>query len=58
MFVLEALVLTFATTPVTLVLYPVSFRKRVAVDGKDFDNVGQLIFIEFSIVAQAHASLI
>ena len=40
MFVLEALVLTFGTTPMTLYLYPVSMRKRVTVTGHDFSAVG------------------
>lgn len=39
MFVLEALILTFATTPVTLVLYPQSARKRVTLDGQAFSGV-------------------
>jgi hypothetical protein len=38
MFVLEALVLTFMTTPLVTVLYPPSLRKRVTVAGK-FDSV-------------------
>lgn len=45
MFVLEALVLTFFTTPMTLVLYPSSARKRVTVTGGDFTSVGKLLHI-------------
>lgn len=41
MFVLEALVLTFATTPMTLVYYPSSVRKRVTVVGGGFSAVGR-----------------
>ncbi|KDQ15147.1 hypothetical protein BOTBODRAFT_65764 [Botryobasidium botryosum FD-172 SS1] len=39
MFVVEALVLTFLTTPVTLALYPSRHRVRVAVTGSNFASV-------------------
>ncbi|KAF8313891.1 hypothetical protein DL93DRAFT_2228342 [Clavulina sp. PMI_390] len=39
MFVLEALALTFFTTPMTLMYYPSSSRKRVTVTGGDFSAV-------------------
>lgn len=42
MFVLEALVLTFFTTPMTLVFYPPGSHKRVTVTGGDFASVGKL----------------
>ncbi|CAE6526951.1 unnamed protein product [Rhizoctonia solani] len=38
MFVLEALVLTFATTPVTLWLYPLKYRVRASAVGDDFSH--------------------
>ncbi|CEL61491.1 K(+)/H(+) antiporter 1 OS=Saccharomyces cerevisiae (strain ATCC 204508 / S288c) GN=KHA1 PE=1 SV=1 [Rhizoctonia solani AG-1 IB] len=38
MFVLEALVLTFATTPATLWLYPVKYRARANIVGEIFDR--------------------
>ncbi|KAF9510098.1 hypothetical protein BS47DRAFT_1377479 [Hydnum rufescens UP504] len=41
MFVLEALVLTFMTTPATLYLYPPQLRKRVAASGSNFDAVAE-----------------
>jgi hypothetical protein len=41
MFVLEALVLTFATTPMTLLYYPPSVRKRVTATGASFSVVGE-----------------
>lgn len=44
MFVLEALVLTFFTTPMTLVFYPTGARKRVTFAGGDFATVGELSF--------------
>lgn len=39
MFVLEAMVLTFMTTPVVTVLYPPHLRVRVAANGQNFNNV-------------------
>ena len=39
MFVLEALVLTFMTTPLVTWLYPAQFRRRVAASGANFRNV-------------------
>ncbi|KDR83202.1 hypothetical protein GALMADRAFT_239040 [Galerina marginata CBS 339.88] len=39
MFVLEALVLTFMTTPLVTWLYPPHLRRRVAATGANFDNV-------------------
>ncbi|KAF6754982.1 Sodium/hydrogen exchanger family-domain-containing protein [Ephemerocybe angulata] len=39
MFVLEALVLTFATTPLVTWLYPPQFRVRIAATGANFNNV-------------------
>lgn len=39
MFVLEALLLTMATTPMTLWLYPMKYRARVTVTGQAFSNV-------------------
>lgn len=39
MFVLEALVLTFMTTPLVTTLYPPNKRVRVAVSGANFNNV-------------------
>ena len=39
MFVLEALVLTFATTPLVEWLYPPHFRVRIAATGANFKNV-------------------
>ncbi|TFK26876.1 hypothetical protein FA15DRAFT_251347 [Coprinopsis marcescibilis] len=39
MFVLEALVLTFATTPLVEWLYPPKFRVRIAATGANFKNV-------------------
>jgi hypothetical protein len=39
MFVLEALLLTFATTPTVSILYPPHLRTRVAVTGSPFANV-------------------
>ncbi|KAF8965970.1 Sodium/hydrogen exchanger family-domain-containing protein [Flammula alnicola] len=39
MFVLEALVLTFMTTPLVTWLYPPHFRRRIASTGANFDNV-------------------
>ena len=39
MFVLEALFLTFMTTPATLALYPPESRKRVVATGADFAGV-------------------
>ena len=41
MFVLEALVLTFSTTPVALFLYPSSMRKRVTAVGGSFSALGK-----------------
>ncbi|KAH9480856.1 K(+)/H(+) antiporter 1 [Psilocybe cubensis] len=39
MFVLEALVLTFMTTPLVTWLYPPQFRRRIDTTGPTFDNV-------------------
>lgn len=39
MFVLEALVLTFITTPVVTWLYPPQFRRRITATGVPFDHV-------------------
>ena len=39
MFVLEALVLTFMTTPLVTWLYPLQFRRRIAASGANFCNV-------------------
>lgn len=39
MFVLEALLLTFATTPLVTILYPPNKRTRVAATGANFNNV-------------------
>ena len=39
MFVLEALVLTFITTPLVTWLYPPQFRQRIAASGANFRNV-------------------
>lgn len=39
MFVLEALVLTFATTPLVTWLYPPKYRVRIATTGANFNNV-------------------
>lgn len=39
MFVLEALVLTFMTTPLVTWLYPLQFRRRIAASGANFRNV-------------------
>ena len=39
MFVLEALVLTFMTTPLVTWLYPLEFRRRTAASGDNFRNV-------------------
>ncbi|KAF8177850.1 Sodium/hydrogen exchanger family-domain-containing protein [Pholiota molesta] len=39
MFVLEALVLTFMTTPLVTWLYPPHLRQRTAASGPNFDNV-------------------
>jgi len=39
MFVLEALLLTFMTTPVVTILYPPHLRVRVAATGANFNNV-------------------
>lgn len=39
MFVLEAMVLTFMTTPVVVKLYPPKYRRRAAVSGSNFDGV-------------------
>ncbi|KAF9481959.1 hypothetical protein BDN70DRAFT_875579 [Pholiota conissans] len=39
MFVLEALVLTFMTTPLVTWLYPQHLRRRTAASGPNFDNV-------------------
>jgi hypothetical protein len=39
MFVLEALVLTFMTTPLVTWLYPPHLRRRTAASGPNFDNV-------------------
>ena len=39
MFVLEALVLTFATTPMVTILYPPHLRSRATVTGASFANV-------------------
>jgi len=39
MFVLEALVLTFATTPTVTYLYPPRLRTRATVTGPSFENV-------------------
>jgi hypothetical protein len=40
MFVLEALLLTFMTTPAVVLLYPPELRKRVTATGAAFDHVG------------------
>ena len=39
MFVLEALVLTFITTPLVTWLYPLQFRRRITASGATFLNV-------------------
>ena len=39
MFVLEALVLTFMTTPLVTWLYPLKFRRRIPASGANFHNV-------------------
>lgn len=39
MFVLEAMVLTFMTTPIVTILYPPKFRVRVTPTGQNFSNV-------------------
>ena len=39
MFVLEALVLTFMTTPLVTWLYPLQFRRRITASGANFLNV-------------------
>ena len=39
MFVLEALVLTFMTTPLVTWLYPQHLRRRIAATGANFDSV-------------------
>ena len=39
MFVLEALVLTFMTTPLVTWLYPLQYRRRIAASGANFSNV-------------------
>ena len=39
MFVLEALVLTFMTTPLVAWLYPLQFRRRITASGANFHNV-------------------
>ena len=39
MFVLEALVLTFMTTPLVTILYPPHLRKRISATGTPFGNV-------------------
>ena len=39
MFVLEAMVLTFMTTPIVTVLYPPNFRVRVTATGQNFSNI-------------------
>ena len=39
MFVLEALVLTFITTPLVTWLYPLQFRRRITASGANFLNV-------------------
>lgn len=39
MFVLEALVLTFVTTPLVTWLYPPQYRVRTAATGANFNNV-------------------
>lgn len=39
MFVLEALVLTFMTTPVVVKIYPPKYRKRAVAFGSNFDGV-------------------
>ena len=39
MFVLEALVLTFMTTPVVVMLYPPKYRKRAIAAGANFDGI-------------------
>jgi len=39
MFVLEALLLTFMTTPIVTILYPPHLRVRVAATGANFNNV-------------------
>ena len=39
MFVLEAMVLTFMTTPIVTILYPPKFRVRVTATGQNFNNI-------------------
>ena len=39
MFVLEALLLTFSTTPVVVALYPPQYRKRAAITGPDYERL-------------------
>ena len=39
MFVLEALLLTFLTTPVVVVLYPPKYRKRAVIAGSECNNI-------------------
>jgi hypothetical protein len=39
MFVLEALVLTFMTTPLVTWLYPIQYRRRITASGANFYNV-------------------
>ena len=39
MFVLEALVLTFMTTPLVTYFYPPHLRRRIAASGANFDNI-------------------
>ncbi|QRW20976.1 Sodium/hydrogen exchanger family [Rhizoctonia solani] len=45
MFVLEALVLTFATTPVTLWLYPLKYRVRATAIGGNFGHARKKKFL-------------
>lgn len=39
MFVLEALLLTFSTTPVVAAIYPPQYRKRAVAGGPDYDGI-------------------
>jgi hypothetical protein len=39
MFVLEALVITFMTTPLVIYFYPPHLRRRTAASGANFDNI-------------------
>jgi hypothetical protein len=39
MFVLEALVLTFMTTPLVTYFYPPHLHRRIAASGANFDNI-------------------